>query len=52
VTTTSSLPPSVAFTISVIRFEFENMTFSLEIGQKYPRRQLLESLVSLFYTRS
>ncbi len=32
--------------------EFENMTFSLEIGQKYPRRQLLEKLVSLFYLRS
>lgn len=32
--------------------EFKNMTFSLEIGQKYPRRQLLEKLVSLFYLRS
>lgn len=32
--------------------EFENMTFSLDIGQSYPRRQLLENLVSLFYTRS
>ncbi len=32
--------------------EFENMTFSLKIGQNYPRRELLESLISLFYTRS
>ncbi len=32
--------------------EFENMTFSLEVGKNYPRRQLLENLVSLFYTRS
>ncbi len=32
--------------------EFKNMTFSLEIGHKYPRRQLLEKLVSLFYLRS
>ncbi len=32
--------------------EFENMTFSLEIGNKYPRRQLLEKLISLFYLRS
>ena len=32
--------------------EFENMTFSLEIGQNYPRRQLLENFVSLFYVRS
>ncbi len=32
--------------------EFENMTFSLEVGQNYPRRQLLESFISLFYTRS
>ena len=32
--------------------EFESMTFALEIGKKYPRRQLLEKLVSLFYIRS
>ncbi len=32
--------------------EFENMTFSLEINHEYPRRQLLESFISLFYTRS
>ncbi len=32
--------------------EFENMTFSLKVGQIYPRRQLLESLISLFYLRS
>jgi len=32
--------------------EFENMTFLLKIDQKYPRRQFLESLVSLFYLRS
>lgn len=32
--------------------EFENLTFSFEIGQTYPRRQLLENLVSLFYLRS
>ena len=32
--------------------EFENMTFSLKIGQNYPRRQLLESFISLFYLRS
>jgi len=32
--------------------EFKNLTFSLEVGQKYPRRQLLEKLVSLFYIRS
>ena len=32
--------------------EFENMAFSLEIGKNYPRRQLLESFISLFYTRS
>jgi len=32
--------------------EFENMTFSLEVGKKYPRRQLLESFISLFYARS
>lgn len=32
--------------------EFENMTFSLEIGQQYPRRQLLESFISLYYVRS
>jgi len=32
--------------------EFENMTFSLEVGQNYPRRQLLENFISLFYTRS
>ena len=32
--------------------EFENMTFSLEIDQVYPRRQLLESFISLFYLRS
>ena len=32
--------------------EFENMTFSLEIGRQYPRRQLLESFISLYYVRS
>jgi excinuclease ABC subunit B len=32
--------------------EFENMTYSLKVGQKYPRRQFLEKLVSLFYIRS
>ena len=32
--------------------EFENMTFELKIGQNYPRRQLLESFISLYYTRS
>jgi excinuclease ABC subunit B len=32
--------------------EFENMTFSLEINHEYPRRQLLESFISLYYTRS
>jgi len=32
--------------------EFENMTFLLKVGQKYPRRQLLESFISLFYLRS
>ena len=32
--------------------EFENMTFPLEIGQIYFRRQLLEKFVSLFYVRS
>jgi len=32
--------------------EFENMAFSLQVGQLYPRRQLLESFISLFYTRS
>lgn len=32
--------------------EFENMTFSLEVGQQYPRRQLLENFISLYYIRS
>ena len=32
--------------------EFENMAFSLQVGENYPRRQLLESFISLFYTRS
>ena len=32
--------------------EFENMTFSLEVNKNYPRRQLLEIFISLFYTRS
>lgn len=32
--------------------EFENMTFSLEINHEYPRRQLLETFISLYYTRS
>lgn len=32
--------------------EFENMTFSLEVGKKYPRRQLLENFISLYYSRS
>jgi excinuclease ABC subunit B len=32
--------------------EFENLTFSFEVDKKYSRRQLLENLVSLFYTRS
>ncbi|MCW1949171.1 MAG: excinuclease ABC subunit UvrB [Candidatus Shapirobacteria bacterium] len=32
--------------------EFENMTFSLEINHEYPRRQLLENFISLYYTRS
>jgi len=32
--------------------EFENMAFSLQVGQNYPRRPLLESFISLFYTRS
>jgi excinuclease ABC subunit B len=32
--------------------EFENMTFALKVGQVYPRRQLLESFISLYYTRS
>lgn len=32
--------------------EFENMTFSLEVSQQYPRRQLLENLISLYYSRS
>jgi len=32
--------------------EFENMAFSLQVGKNYPRRPLLESFISLFYTRS
>ncbi|MDD4938144.1 MAG: excinuclease ABC subunit UvrB [Candidatus Shapirobacteria bacterium] len=32
--------------------EFENMTFNLKVGQIYPRRKLLESFISLYYTRS
>lgn len=32
--------------------EFENMTFPLKVKDKYPRRQLLESFISLYYTRS
>lgn len=32
--------------------EFENMTFSLEVGEQYPRRQLLENFISLYYIRS
>ena len=32
--------------------EFGNMAFSLKIGQIYPRRQLLESFISLYYIRS
>jgi excinuclease ABC subunit B len=32
--------------------EVENLSFSFEVDKKYPRRQLLENLVSLFYIRS
>lgn len=32
--------------------EFENLAFTLKIGNNYPRRQLLENFISLFYTRS
>ena len=32
--------------------EFENMTFELKVGDSYPRRQLLENFISLYYTRS
>jgi excinuclease ABC subunit B len=32
--------------------EFANLTLDLKIGQVYPRRQLFESFISLFYTRS
>jgi len=32
--------------------EFANLTLDLKVGQDYPRRQLFESLISLYYTRS
>ena len=32
--------------------EFANRTLDLKVDQKYPRRQLFESFISLFYTRS
>jgi excinuclease ABC subunit B len=32
--------------------EFANLTLDLKVGQNYPRRQLFESLISLYYTRS
>ncbi|MDD2224537.1 MAG: excinuclease ABC subunit UvrB [Candidatus Shapirobacteria bacterium] len=32
--------------------EFANLTLDLKVGNKYPRRQLLESFISLFYLRS
>jgi excinuclease ABC subunit B len=32
--------------------EFENKTFELKIGNRYSRRQILETFISLFYTRS
>jgi len=32
--------------------EFANLTLDLKVGNNYPRRQLLESFISLFYTRS
>ena len=32
--------------------EFANRTLDLKVGQNYPRRQLFESFISLFYTRS
>ncbi|MDD2482872.1 MAG: excinuclease ABC subunit UvrB [Candidatus Shapirobacteria bacterium] len=32
--------------------EFQNKALDLKIGQNYPRRQLFESFISLFYTRS
>jgi len=32
--------------------EFANLTLDLKVGQNYPRRQLFESFISLFYTRS
>ncbi|HPT65852.1 MAG TPA: excinuclease ABC subunit UvrB [Candidatus Woesebacteria bacterium] len=32
--------------------EFANLTLDLKVGQNYPRRQLFESFISLFYIRS
>lgn len=32
--------------------EFEALTLLLQVGQNYPRRQLMENFISLFYTRS
>ncbi|MDD4027195.1 MAG: excinuclease ABC subunit UvrB [Candidatus Shapirobacteria bacterium] len=32
--------------------EFANLALDLKVGQNYPRRQLFESFISLFYTRS
>ncbi len=32
--------------------EFEALTLLLQVGQSYPRRQLMESFISLFYIRS
>jgi excinuclease ABC subunit B len=32
--------------------EFANKTLDIKVGQNYPRRQLFESFISLFYTRS
>ena len=32
--------------------EFEALTLMLQVGQNYPRRQLMENFISLFYTRS
>lgn len=32
--------------------EFEKLALDLQVGQNYPRRQLFESFISLYYTRS
>ncbi|MFA6368946.1 MAG: excinuclease ABC subunit UvrB, partial [Candidatus Shapirobacteria bacterium] len=32
--------------------EFANLTLDLKVGNNYPRRQLFESFISLYYTRS